>query len=212
VLTAFLALIFPPALVCQTVGEVDGRITFTDARGRSSEITSGHSDSQPNLCAGHQTVVFVRSTQNRKTDTGLGDMELSEIWIAQVDRRQPPRLVLVGHPGNFTPGPDMVMAGFSRPQFSPDCQRVYFLAETWATSAAVHVLNLSTGKTRFLYPGLDVEVVSTGKYKGYLIGTKDPIIEDRGRTTVYWLLDADGNEVKRIGETEADLVQFRQTM
>ena len=79
-------------------------------------------------------------------------------------------------------------------------------------AAAIHVLDLQTGKTRFLYPGLNIEVISTGKYKGFLIGTKDPIIEDRGRTTVYWLLDADGKEVRRIGETEADLARFRESM
>jgi hypothetical protein len=106
----------------------------------------------------------------------------------------------------------MVMAGLAEPHFSPDCQRVYFSAATWATSAAFHVLDLKTGETKFLYPGLGIEVIQTGRYKGFLIGTKDPIIEDRGRITVYWLLDAGGNEVMRIGETEADLARFRHAM
>lgn len=109
-------------------------------------------------------------------------------------------------------GPDMVMAGLAEPQFSPDCQRVYFSAATWATSEAYHVLDLKTGETKFLYAGLGIELVQTGKYKGFLIATKNPIIEDRGRTTVYWLLAADGSEVKRIGETEADLARFRKTI
>jgi hypothetical protein len=209
---AFLAVMFAQAVVCQTVSEVHGNIVFTDADGQSSEITSGHLDSEPNLCGDHRKVVFVRSTPSRKADTGLGDMEMSEIWIAQTDRKQPPRRIFADHAGGFAPGPNMVMAGLAEPQFSPDCQRVYLSAATWATSAAFHVLDLETGETKFLYAGLGIEVVQSGKYKGFLIGTKNPIIEDRGRATVYLLLDADGNEVKRIGETEADLARFRQTM
>lgn len=209
---AFLALMLAPAVACQTVSEVHGNIVFTDADGRSSEITSGHLDSEPNLCSDHRRVVFVRSTPSQKTDTGLGDAELTEIWIAQTDGKQPPRRVLAGHAGGFEPGPNMVMAGIEEPQFSLDCQRVYFSATTWATSAAFHVLDLKTGETKFLYAGLGIELLQTGKYKGFLIATENPIIEDRGRTTVYWLLDADGSEVKRIGETEADLDRFRQTM
>jgi Tol biopolymer transport system component len=209
---AFFALMFAPAIVCQTVSEVHGNIVFNDADGRSSEITSDHMDSEPNLCHDHRKIVFIRSTPSRKTDTGLGDMELTEIWIAQTDGKQPPRRLLVGHEGGFVPGPNMVMAGLEEPQFSPDCQRVYFSATTWATSVAFYVLDLKTGQTKFLYAGLGIEVVQSGKYKGFLIATKDPIIEDRGRTAVYWLLGPDGSEVKRIGETEADLARFWQTM
>jgi hypothetical protein len=207
---ALLAVMFAPTILCQRVSDVQSNIVFTDSNGRTSEITSAHLDSEPNLCSDNRKVVFVRSTPSRKADTRLRDMELSEIWIAQTDRKQPPRRVFVGHAGGFVPGPKMVIAGLGGPQFSPDCQRVYFSAATWATSAAFHVLDLKTGEAKFLYAGLGIEVVQTGKYKGFLLGTKDPITEDRGRTTVYWLLDADGNEVKRIGETEADLARFRE--
>jgi hypothetical protein len=203
---------YAPVVLCQTTSEVDKNILFTDANGRKSEITSAHLDSEPNLCGDRRNVVFVRSTPNRKTDPGLGDMELTELWIAQTDRKQPPRRVFVGHPGSFTPGPGIVMAGFAGPKFSPDCQRVYFSAATWATSAAFHFLDLKTGETKFFFAGLDFEVIQTGRYKGFVIATENPIIDDQGRTTVYWLLDADGREVKRIGETEADLAQFRETM
>ena len=208
----FLALIFAPAVVCQTVSEAHGNIVFIDADGRSREITSDQLDSEPNLCGDHRNLVFVRSTPGRKTDTGLGDIELTELWMAQTDGRQRLRRVLSGHAGTLDPGPNMVMAGLAEPQFSPDCQRVYFSATTWATSVAFHVLDVKTGKTKFLYAGLGIEIVRTGRYKGSLIATKHPIIEDRGRTIVYWLLDADGRELKRVGETEEDLAQFRKTM
>ncbi len=145
-----LAIAFPPALASQTVSAVENNIVFVDAVGRTSLITADHSASSPNLSADGKKVVFVHGTPTRKADTGLGDLELTELWIARVDRKEPPKRVLVGHPCSFTPGPNMVMAGFAKPQFSPDGERVYFMAETWATSAAVHVLDLATGQTKFL--------------------------------------------------------------
>jgi Tol biopolymer transport system component len=203
------AAVFAQPLLPQTVSAVDGNIVSVDESGRANQITSTHLDSEPSLSFDGRQVVFVRGTPNRTVDTGLGDIEETELWIARLDHQDVMRRAFLGHAGDFTPGPNMVMAGFSKPQFSPNGERVYFIAETWATSAAIHMLDLSTGKTSFLFPGLDVEVIRHGKYKGFLIGTKDPILEDRGRITVYWLLDPDGKQVERIGETEADLVRFR---
>jgi len=49
------------------------------------------------------------------------------------------------------------------------------------------MLDLITGKTTFLFPGLTVEIIKAGEFKGFLIGEKDPITRNRGRITVYWL-------------------------
>jgi hypothetical protein len=103
----------------------------------------------------------------------------------------------------------MLLAEFSKPQFSPDGKRVYFISAAWATSSAVHMLDLRTGRSTFLFAGLDVDVIQHGRYSGFLIGTTDPLTK-RGRIIVYWLLDADGRRVKRIGNSETDLMQFRK--
>jgi hypothetical protein len=106
-----------------------------------------------------------------------------------------------------------VVAGFENPQFSPDATRIYFTAAAWVTQAAILMLDVATGNTKLLFSGLGVDVIRTGKYRGFLIGTKNPIIEIEqaggGRTTVYWLLAPDGKEVTRIGETESDLRRFK---
>jgi len=207
----FLAVVLASPLTAQTVSAVNGNIVFTDATGRSSRVTESNSDSDPGLSFDGRSVVFVRETPNHKVDTGMGDVEETELWIARLDRKEAPRRVLVGHPGNVLPGPGMVLAGFSNPQFSPDGRRVYFMAAAWATSAAIHMLDLKAGTTVFLFPGLGVEVIKGGKYRGFLIGTKNPVTEDRGRDTAYWLLDPNGKEVKRIGEREDDLARFKGT-
>ena len=64
---------------------------------------------------------------------------------------------------------------------------------------------MTTGKTKLLSAGLGVDVTRTGQYRGFLIGIKAPLTEDHGRIMVYWLLDPNGKEVMRIGETDSDL-------
>ncbi len=54
-----------------------------------------------------------------------------------------------------------------------------------------------------------MEVIRAGGHQGFLIAVKNPLTPDRGRIVVYWLLDPDGKEVRRIGETEPDVVRFR---
>jgi Tol biopolymer transport system component len=209
---AFFVVVSTVRAVPQSVSAVDGDIIFADQNRASRRITATHLDSDPSLSFDGSQVVFVRRTPNRTIDTGLGDVDENELWIARVDRIEQPRRVLAGHPGDFAPGPNIVLAGFATPQFSPDGRRIYFKATTWATAGAIHMLDVTTGKTRFLFPGLRVEVIRAGKYRGFLIGTKDPITEDRGRIVVYWLLDPDGKEVRRLGETEADLTRFKNSI
>ena len=74
------------------------------------------------------------------------------------------------------------------------------------------MLDVATGKTSFLLPSLGVEVIRAKEYRGFLIGTKDPHTKDRGRIVEFWLLDPDGKEVRRLGETEADLIRFKNSI
>ena len=199
------AVVFAMPLLAQSVSAVNGNVEFTDNRGSTRQITAGHSDSDPSLSFDGRQIVFVRHTAN---NTGI-EADWTELWIARVDGTKAARRVLVGHPGDFTPGPTMLLAEFSKPQFSPDGQRVYFTSAAWATSSAIHVLDLRTGKSTFLFAGVDVDVIQHGRYSGFLIGTTDPLTKG-GRITVYWLLDADGRRVKRIGNSETDLMEFRK--
>jgi hypothetical protein len=114
------AAVFAQPLLPQTVSAVDGNIVSVDESGRANQITSTHLDSEPSLSFDGRQVVFVRGTPNRTVDTGLGDIEETELWIARLDHQGVMRRAFLGHAGDFTPGPNMVMAGFSKPQFSPN--------------------------------------------------------------------------------------------
>ena len=207
----FTALLFVTATIGypQSVSARNGHIFFTDQNGVEKPITNGNLDSQPSLSFDKRQIVFVRKTPGQTAETSSGDIDKTELWIAPVDGSKEPKRVLTG--GGFVKGHNLniVISGFINPQFSPDSTRIYFEANAWVTAAAIMMLNVPTGNTKLLFPGLGFEVIETGKYRGFLIGIKDPITEDRGRIMVYWLLDPNGKEVTRIGEDESDLMQFK---
>jgi hypothetical protein len=155
-------------------------------------------------------VVFVRRTPSQEIDTGLGDQDNNELWIAETSGEKSPRRILVGRPGSFKPDDTVVLAGFATPQFSRDGTRVYFVGRAWATSSPIFLLELKTGRVRFLFDGTSIEVIKHGDFAGCLIaGKKIPAILV-ARIFRYWLIDRDGNDVAEIGGRESDVEIFRQ--
>jgi hypothetical protein len=207
-----LVLLFVIAAIAspQSVSEQDGRIFFTDPNGVRKPITNGTLDAQPHLSLDKRQIVFVRKTPGQTAETGSGDVDKTELWIAPIDGGKEPKRVLTG--GGLIEGPNLniVIGGFSNPQFSPDATRIYFEASAWTTAGAMMMLDVATGHMKLLFPGLGVDVIRTGTYRGFLIGIKDPITQDRGRIMVYWLLNPDGKEIIRIGESDSDLDSFKR--
>jgi len=194
------------AMACsQSVAVQDGRIVFTSQNGIRKPITDGGLDSDPSLSFDNREVVFVRGTPGHTIETGHGDDDDNELWIASVDGEKQPRRILAG--GDFIDGPNVALGAFGSPQFSPDAQRVYFYVAAFATGGLAMLLDLASGKTKFLFYG-GVEVIRSGKYRGFLING-NYTLNDFGRVTIYWLADPNGKKVTRIGETESDLRRFK---
>jgi hypothetical protein len=80
----------------QSVSERNGRIFFTDQNGVRKAITDGSLDSQPYLSFDKQKVVFVRQTPGQTIETGLSEVNKTELWIASVDGGKQSRRVLTG--------------------------------------------------------------------------------------------------------------------
>ena len=81
------------------------------------------------------------------------------------------------------------LTGFSKPRFSLDDSKVYFLSYAWTTSPAIHELNLSTGKTRFISDGYGLIVIPQGKYAGDLIANRHEYFNGGGSYDWYWIID-----------------------
>jgi hypothetical protein len=74
---------------------------------------------------------------------------------------------LIGPSSNTDPRLDFT--SFGSPIFSLDGGYVYVSAAAWATSSAVHQVDVATGKQRFVIDGSAIAIIRTGKYRGYLL-------------------------------------------
>lgn len=128
----------------------------------------------------------------------------TKLWTVGTDGKN--AALLVRSAAN--PKPEALLAGLSAPQFSPDGKIVYFLSAAWATSGAVHRVDVATRKTAYVCPGNELEVIRTGEYRGHLIVQQHKYFIGGGSYDWYWLLRPDGREVGPLGE---NLEFFRET-
>jgi hypothetical protein len=106
----------------------------------------------------------MRSTPGRLVTTGADEVEATELWIIRTDGTGLRRLLQ----GRNSERVEDILADFTAPQFSPDAKRIYFLSGAWATSSAVHVFDLRTGRQKFLCDANTLEVIQKGRRAGYL--------------------------------------------
>lgn len=188
----------------QTVSVKDGNIQFTDKSGKISALTSSGRDSNPVLAPDGKWVAFVRKVAGKKIATGSDEAEPTELWQVQVDGKEPSLLVQCRDSEKM----EAVIGGFETLQFSTNGKLLYFVTPAWATSGAVHVVDTTNGKERYLFPGNDLKVVKSGEYKDCLLVQQHRYFVGSGSYDWYWLLRTDGKEVGPVGE---DTLNFEAT-
>ncbi|MEI9898527.1 MAG: hypothetical protein WDN28_32900 [Chthoniobacter sp.] len=181
-----------------------GNIVCTDHDGVRRQLTDSGRDSAPVLSPDGRLIAFVRGTPDKIVATGSGDVEATELWIVGSHDGKP---VMVVH-GRESKDMQQVIGGILGAQFSPDGHRVYFLSAAWATSGAVHVIDLATHKERFFTDGSGLEIVPNGDYQGCLLIQKHRYFIGGGTYDWFWLIKPDGKEVGPVGE---DTENFRST-
>ena len=68
----------------------------------------------------------------------------------------------------------------------------------WATSGAVHSIDLQSGKKRFVCPGNSLEIIPEGEYKGNLMVGQHRYFIAGGSYDWLWLIQPDGQTVGAI--------------
>ena len=179
----------------QIVSVKDGNVFITDAAGQLRQLTDSGRDSDPALAPNGQTIAFVRALPERKVSTGSGD-DNSEIWCIRTDGSHAERMVAP----RAAPKMQDVLGQLAAPQFSADGRRLFFETTAWATSGAVHVLDLATRKEHFVCAGNNLEIVRTGEYRDCLLIQQHRYFIGGGSYDWFWLFRADGKEVGPVGE------------
>jgi hypothetical protein len=181
----------------QTVSVQGGSIQFTDKNGQSTALTSSGRDSGPVLAPDGKWVAFVRKVDGRKIATGSDDVDPTELWQVRIDGKDANLLVKCRESEKL----ESVIAAFENLQFSTDGKLVYFVTPAWVTSGAVHVVDTTNRKERYLFPGNGLKVVASGEYKDCVLVQQHRYFIGGGSYDWYWLLRPNGKEVGPVGET-----------
>lgn len=188
-LLALAALLLSTApLAAQNVSIDRGNVVLTRSGARPAQLTSGGRDRDPALSPDARRVAFVR-----------GEGDASELWIVDAAGGAPRRLVGARRSAE----PQENLTSFASPRFSPDGATVYVLTEAWATSGAVHAVDVATGRVRFVCPGNSLQVVPRGEHAGHLVVSQHRYFVGGGSYDWYWLVTPAGAEVGPIGESTA---------
>jgi hypothetical protein len=180
----------------QTVSVKNGNIQFTDKSGKMTALTSSGRDSNPLLAPDSKWVAFVRKVEGKKIATGSDEVDPTELWQVRVDGKEPTMLVRCRESQKM----ESLIGGFETLQFSPDGKLLYFMTPAWATSGAVHVVDTTNRKERYLFPGNNLKLVPSGEYKGCLLVQQHRYFVGGGSYDWFWLLRPDGKEVGPVGE------------
>ena len=193
---AIICALVPLASFGQTVSVKDGNIQFTDKAGTTTAITSSGRDSAPVLSPDRKWIAFVRKVDGKKVATGSDEEEPTELWQVRTDGKEPSLLVKCRAAEKM----ESLIGGFDSLQFSTNGKLLYFVTPAWATSGAVHVVDTTNRKERYLFPGNNLKVVPAGEYKDCLLVQQHKYFVGGGSYDWFWLLRPDGKEVGPVGE------------
>jgi hypothetical protein len=204
------ASIEPPPTNSPTVFAALGNIYARTPDEGYRQLTEKGLDFDPALSPDGRLIAFVRRTPGHWIPAGSGSKEdgstTNEIWLMGRNGKNK-RRVVVGRKGTKT---EHVLSGLCRPLFSPDGRLLYFMSAEWATEAATHVLDIGTGKTRFVAPGTLMEVVQKGQYAGHIIANQHRYFLGCGSYDWDWVLTPDGERVGPVGDSPEQRQMFKE--
>lgn len=179
------------------VSEKQGNIYYDSGQGKIRQLSNSGKDSQPALSPDGKQVVFVRDAGNEET----------ELWLMDISGSNA-RAIVLNHEDQDV---KKNLTEINNPLFALDGKAVYFQTFAWATSNAIHIIDLSSNKQHFVTDGNSLELVPSGKYKAYLIVSKHKYYKDKdGSYDDYWLVSPKGKEIKSLGEEQEQVNAFIQ--
>lgn len=190
-------LTFCLSTMAASVEAIDGNIVLIDKDNHRHQITATGKDAEPRLSPDGQTIVFVRVTPIT-TPVEEGEVTVTT-ELRTINKNSSQESLLLKE--SLSNEPDNNLQLFSSPEFSPSGDAVYFMTKAWATSGAIHKVDLASKNTRFISAGNSLEVIPSGEDVGKLIVQKHKYFAAGGTYDFYWLLTHDGKELSPVGDS-----------
>lgn len=146
------------ALLLATAVVQGGNIVVHDG-GTARAITTGGGYSDPTISPDGQQVAFIHH------DDDTGDQGHSSLWLAPVKGGAARKLFA----GREAQSPERNLARIENPHWSLDGNYLYVEAAAWATSSAIHQIDVRSGRERYVIDGWSFGVVRGGRWRGYLL-------------------------------------------
>jgi dipeptidyl aminopeptidase/acylaminoacyl peptidase len=191
-----LSFIYLPSLAyAEQIIEKQGNLYLHNEQGSEQQLTSSGKDSQPALSPDGKQVVFVREVENKNT----------ELWLMDSSGNNAHPIVLSHEDENI----EKNLTEINNPLFALDSKAVYFQTFAWATSNAIHFIDLNTNKQHFVTSGNSLQLVPSGKYKGYIIVLKHKYYKKTdGSYEDFCLVSPKGKEIKSLGQAQKQVDAF----
>jgi hypothetical protein len=113
-------------------------------------------------------------------------------------------ILLLSNPSD---DPKQNLAGFSHLSLSPNGKTLYFQTSAWATSDAIHSLDIATKKTSYVTNGQIACIVLGGEYQGDLVVEQHRYFIQGGSYDDLYLYDPAGQQIGLVSQdTDASRV------
>ena len=143
-------------------------------------------------------VFFIRQTNKKPIYAGNGDSTNNELWIRYNNSKNEELLVEC----RDNEDPKKLIVNIFAAILSDDKRKIYFMCDAWATSAAIHEIDLKTRKERFICDGNYLAVIKKGKHKGNLIVNQHRYSSniEEGSYDFFYIVDENGKVIETLGE------------
>jgi Tol biopolymer transport system component len=203
----FLGICLFSALMCTAVAaslrEQGGDIFYVGDDGQSRQLTTSKNNGGAVLSPDGRKVAYLHIRPKAARDHAL--FRGNEIWLVDVAGGDMRRVVKTRVDSDSA---EANLSQFNSLVFSVAGDRLYFLSEGSMEIDALHVLDISTGKQKYLTEGNSIFVIPSGRYVGYLIVEQQQYLAEGGHSNDYWLLTASGKEIKMVGKTRKLAMTF----
>lgn len=184
--------------------EKDGGVYLSYADGSSEKLGGLEIFRYPSLSADKRFACFVRSYPPVTLGMACGDVDVTDLYAADLSRSRTPFVVVEGSRAHLKNVYDM-NAGINSPQFSADGSKIYYMCAALLESGAVKVVDVRSKEIRFLTLGKSLRVIREGKYRDHFVSLQRKYSREKYPRDVYCLFSPSGEEIREISTEAGDV-------